>query len=69
MVKILKVLDDTVAENLDGSNTYDFHGYHSVQGKHPLPGKCPCTVFQGVNVTASIQTYILGMQPKIVSYV
>ena len=22
-----------------------------------VPGKCPCTAFQGVNVTASIQTY------------
>ena len=31
--------------------------YHSVPGKRPLPGKRPCTPFQGVNVVASIQTY------------
>ena len=29
--------------------------YHSIPGKHPLPGKRPCSAFQGVNVTASIQ--------------
>ena len=31
--------------------------YRSVPGKRPLPGKHPCTSFQGVNVAASIQTY------------
>ena len=31
--------------------------YRSVPGKCPLPGKRPCTSFQGVNVAASIQTY------------
>ena len=31
--------------------------YRSVPGKCPLPGKRPCTTFQGVNVAASIQTY------------
>ena len=38
----------------------------SVPGKHPLPGKRPCTEFQGVTVAASIQTYgiyILGKHP------
>ena len=40
--------------------------YRSVPGKHPLPGKCPCTKFQGVTVAASIQTYgiyIPGKRP------
>ena len=40
--------------------------YHSVLGKHPLPGKHPCTPFQGVNVAASIQMYgilIPGKRP------
>ena len=36
---------------------------HSVPGKCPLPGKCPCTSFQGVNVAASIQNYVLGKRP------
>ena len=31
--------------------------YCNVPGKRPLPGKRPCTSFQGVNVAASIQTY------------
>ena len=31
--------------------------YCSVPGKHPLPGERPCSSFQGVNATASIQTY------------
>ena len=31
--------------------------YHSVPGKRPLPGKPPCTAFQGATVAASIQTY------------
>ena len=31
--------------------------YRSVPGKRPLPGKHPCTAFQGVNVAASIQMY------------
>ena len=29
----------------------------SIPGKRPLPGKCPCTTFQGATVAASIQTY------------
>ena len=42
--------------------------YRSVPGKRPLPGKHPCTEFQGVTVTvaASIQTYgiyIPGKRP------
>ena len=40
--------------------------YHSVLGKCPLPGKRSCSVFQGVNVAASIQmygSYILGKRP------
>ena len=40
--------------------------YCSVPGKCPLPGKRPCTPFQGVNVARSIQTYgvlILGKRP------
>ena len=40
--------------------------YHSVPGKRPLPGKHPCTTFQGATVAASIQTYgilILGKHP------
>ena len=40
--------------------------YHSVPGKRPLPGKRPCTSFQGVNVAASIQThgsYVPGKHP------
>ena len=40
--------------------------YRSVPGKRPLPGKHPCSSFQGVNVTASIQTYgnyIPGKRP------
>ena len=44
------------------------HTYPSVPGKRPLPGKRPCTSFQGVNVhvAASIQTYgilIPGKRP------
>ena len=35
------------------------HVYHSVPGKHP----CTCTSFQGVNVAASMQTYIPGKHP------
>ena len=31
--------------------------YRSVPGKRPLPGKRPCTSFQGVYVSAFIQTY------------
>ena len=31
--------------------------YHSVPGKHPLPGKRPGTTFQGATVAASIQIY------------
>ena len=38
--------------------------YHSVQGKRPLPGKHPCTLFQGVNVAASIQTYGIYIPSK-----
>ena len=41
--------------------------YHSVPGKHPLLGKRPCTIFQGVNVATSIQMYtiyILGKCPR-----
>ena len=53
MVKVFEVLEDT-SRNLDGSNTYDFHGYHSVPGKRPLPGKRPCTVLQEVNVSTSV---------------
>ena len=36
-----------------------FCTYRSIPGKHSLPGTCkrPCTVFLGVNVAASIQTY------------
>ena len=30
--------------------------YGSILGKHLLPGKCPCTEFQGVDVAASTQT-------------
>ena len=40
--------------------------YRSVPGKCPLPVKRPCSAFQGVTVTASIQTYgsyILGKCP------
>ena len=40
--------------------------YCSVPGKHPLPGKCPCTAFQGVNVAVSIQmcgSYIPSKHP------
>ena len=40
--------------------------YRSVPSKHPLPGKHPCTVFQGATVAASIQTYgilIPGKRP------
>ena len=40
--------------------------YRSVSSKCPLPGKHPCTTFQGVNVVASIQmyrVYILGKHP------
>ena len=40
--------------------------YRSVPGKRPLPGKHPCTEFQGVTVAASIQTYgiyIPGKRP------
>ena len=40
--------------------------YRSVPGKRPLPGKRPCTEFQGVTVAASIQTYgiyIPGKRP------
>ena len=33
------------------------YNYRSVLSKCPLPGKRPCTPFQGVNVAASIQTY------------
>ena len=28
--------------------------YCNIPGKHPLPGKHPCTAFQGINVAASI---------------
>ena len=35
--------------------------YRSVPGKHPLPGKHPCTPFRGVNVAASIQMYAIYM--------
>ena len=31
--------------------------YCSILGKRPLLGKCPCIEFQGITVTASIQTY------------
>ena len=31
--------------------------YHSIPGKHPLPGKRSCTTFQGATVAASIQVY------------
>lgn len=31
--------------------------YYNVLGECPLPGKCPCTTFQGVNVAASYPTY------------
>ena len=31
--------------------------YRSVPVKRPLPGKRPCTEFQGVTVSASVQTY------------
>ena len=40
--------------------------YRSVPGKRPLPGKRPCTEFQGVTVAAPIQTYgiyIAGKRP------
>ena len=30
---------------------------YNIPGKRPLPGKRPCTAFQGVNVPAYIQTY------------
>ena len=35
--------------------------YRSVPGNHPLPGKRPCTKFQGVTVAAFIQTIIVSM--------
>ena len=42
--------------------------YRSVLGKRPLPGKRPCTKFQGVTVAASTQTYgISVMSLKCVS--
>ena len=40
--------------------------YCSVPGKRPLPGKRPCTAFQGATVAASIQVYgilIPGKRP------
>ena len=40
--------------------------YRSVLGKCPLPGKRPCTAFQGATVAASIQMYgilIPGKRP------
>ena len=39
---------------------------YSVPGKRPLPGKGPCTAFQGATMAASIQTYgilIPGKRP------
>ena len=45
---------------------YESGKYHSVPGKHPLPGKRLCTEFQGVTAAASIQTYgiyIPGKRP------
>ena len=42
--------------------------YHSVPGKRLLPGRHPCTAFQGATVAASIQTYgilILDKHPCI----
>ena len=33
------------------------YSYRSVLGKHPLPGKRPCTAFQVINVVGSVQTY------------
>ena len=41
--------------------------YRSVLGKRPLPGKRPCTAFQGVNVAASIYTNIWNFDPSQVS--
>ena len=40
------------------------HGYRSVPGKRPLPGKHPCTEFQGVTVAyMQLEIYILGKRP------
>ena len=36
---------------------FDYH-YRSIPGKQPLPGKHPCTKFQGVNAATSIQIFI-----------
>ena len=33
-------------------------------GKHPLPAKCPCTVFQGATVAASICTNVWNFDPR-----
>ena len=35
----------------------EYNTYRSVPSKRPLPGKHLFTLFQGVNVAASIQTY------------
>ena len=48
----------------DGSNFRGFCRYCSVLGKRPLPGKHPCTAFQGAAVAASIQTYGILIQGK-----
>ena len=45
---------------------HERHKYCNVPSMCPLPGKCPCTAFQGVTVVASIQMYgiyILGKHP------
>ena len=45
---------------------YQYYMYHNVPGKRPLPGKCPCTTFQGATVAHSIETYgilIPGKRP------
>ena len=44
----------------EGSNSHGSCGYCSVPGKCSLPGKHPCTAFQGATVAASVQILIQG---------
>ena len=51
--------------NVYVSDSNLWYMYRSVPGKHPLPGKCPCTILHGVIVAASIwiRTCIPGKCP------
>ena len=54
---VIEVILSNTAQNMDMHTHTAAAVYRSVPSKHPLPGKRPCTTFQGATVAASIQMY------------